>query len=150
MKKVITLFCLALLAGCSGLNFLNPTGASVCDGIVAGDSMICDVAKVNGTTPEASGNLLILVNAVAIGQGSYTADQALMVLGDIQAALNSPVISYLDLNNKIRESVKAYPGLFDIISLYASLTSPELIREADRQMLNDWLTARIKNLEASK
>lgn len=147
MRKKIGLsfmaFCLVvMLAGCS----LLPSGPSVCDD-KSSPSLLCDIADKSGIRLETVGNMIIIVNRVAILSGQYTNAHAATVLKNIRQAIENPV-SYIFFKAVVENNIGKYPGLFDMASSYISeFISPDIMHRKDRFILISWLDNRIIDLE---
>lgn len=141
MKYVLPLLLACLLfTGCAA------TGPSVCDGLTE-KSYLCEAADKSGAKLEDIGNVLIVANAVAIGQGVYTKEQALKVMVDIRSRLDFPV-SYLFIRSMVTDATSRYPGLFEVAAIYlAQFNSPRIMYGKDREILTSWLDQQIKLLQ---
>lgn len=145
MKKyfffVLTVFLLSTLCvtGCNK----KPT---VCDNIT-GESYLCKIAGKTGITIEDVGNSLIIFNAVAINQGMYTKDQAKSALTRLRTGLDEG-ITYTIFKKKFMKYAEDYPGLLDVLKIYVDEFEQNIpITRTDKEILNTWLTNRIKSLE---
>jgi hypothetical protein len=131
-----------LAPGCAGLKTLP----SVCDDLQT-PSKLCEVSKKYGVRIEDIGNGLIIANAVAIGQGVYTKDEALKVMKEIRAVLDNPV-SNAFFKAQVYLKVDTYPGLLEVASAYfselGSLT--QMMYAEDRRLLVGFLDQQIKIL----
>ena len=136
MKKLLLLtIAIALLA--TGCISLGPQ-TSICDDVKTG-SYLCQVADDNDTRIEDVGNLLIIANSVAIGQGAYTREEALVTLRHIRRQLDHPV-SYLFIRDAVISATSSYPGLFEVATLYMmQFDRPQLMFVRDRMILTRWL-----------
>lgn len=145
MKKYFLLSILAaalvmLLAGCAG------NRPSVCDGIQPGDSLLCQIAADHDIQLEDVGLALVAVNAVAIGEGLYTRDQAQEVINRLLLALDGS-ITYAVFRDRIMEYTEKYPGLLDVAQTYLDrFALSKQIRETDRDILRTFLQKRLKAL----
>jgi len=111
-------------------------------------SMLCQMAEEHQVRLEDIGNILIVANAVAIGEGLYTREQAIEVMMDLKYILENPV-SYLFFKGEVEKTLIKYPGLFEVAQIYMTeLTSPQIMYSTDREMLSNWLGDRIAGLEA--
>ncbi|MCK5602634.1 hypothetical protein KAR91_12210 [Candidatus Pacearchaeota archaeon] len=144
MKKLLALvFTLVLLTSCATANL-----PSVCDNIEEGQSYLCQVAEKRDVRLEDIGNVLIVANAVSIGEGWYSGQNAIDVMREIRSALDSPV-SYLYFKAKVEVTTKKYPGLLEVAEIYlGEFTSSKIMYTRDRQILIDWFDNRIERLEA--
>lgn len=116
---------------------------SVCDTLES-PSYLCDISKKYGVRLEDVGNGLIIANAVAIGQGLYTKEQALVVLMEIRVFLDNP-ISYAAFKAHVYEQMDAYPGLLEVATVYFSELGENtmIMFKADRDLLAGWLDKQI-------
>ena len=119
------------------------TGPSVCDTRENQKSYLCEAADKLGVRLEDAGNILMIANIIAIEEGSYTTDQALVVMKDLLALVEgSP--SYMYLTRKVWEKVDKHPGLFIVAESYLSaMTRPQIISKYDRDILTAWLKKQI-------
>lgn len=142
MRKFFALImALCLFVGCAGL-------PSVCDDITEG-SILCKISKEQGVRLEDVGNVLIIANAIAIGEGAYSIEQAIDVMKKIRALLDDP-ISYIGFKNGLKSTMTKYPGLIEIGSIYIDqFTGTRLMSNTDSEMLITFLDNRIKNMEAA-
>lgn len=143
MRNVIIFIILAILfASCSTFKH-KP---SVCDGNLE-PSLLCAIAVEHEAQLEEIGAILIVANAVAIGEGLYTRTDALKVLRKIQVIIDQP-ISYVYLLSVLNEAVDRYPGLFEVADLYLEqLDDPRIMSNFDRRILQIWIAKRIRGLE---
>jgi len=130
-----------MLSSCAGFQNLP----SVCDDIE--DSALCNIADKNNVRLEDIGNAFIIANAVAIGQGMYSKEQARIVLNEIQGALMNP-ITWVLFSDIVRNKIDKYPGLLEIAEGYFSVLVSDYtqIYDADRTILVEWLAKQIKIL----
>ena len=130
-----------LVSGCGIMS-----GPSVCDDTTEA-SILCDLSAKAGVRLENVGNMLIIVNAVAIGEGAYSTDDALGVLEGLRGFVDNPV-SYLSIKNEVVNVVSKYPGLFTLTGIYLQgFNSPAVLSEKDRRILTVWLDNRIRGLK---
>jgi hypothetical protein len=145
MKQVLLLFLIVSLSGCS---MLGPR-TSICDDLQE-PSRLCQVANKAGVRLEDIGNILIVTNAVAIGEGAYEAEDACRVLEDIRTALDVS-ITYLFVRNMVMDATSKYPGLFIVAGSYLDLFDlKEIITDKDKQILKGWLDKQIVILGCQK
>ena len=140
--KRLCIVTFALLLFCS---FGCASGPSVCDSLNPGDSVLCDAVSGSEYRLEDAGNALILANAVAIGEGWYTREEAIELCQDL-----IQILKLEDLINpdEIKEMLNEYPGLWDVLSSYVSTSVPEVnIYRTDRNIIISWLGDRIKSME---
>ena len=140
MKKLLLLACLIpFLFACGGI----PT---VCDKITE-PSIFCDLSKKANVRFEDVGNGLIIANAVAIGEGIYTKEQALKVMKELKLFMADPV-TYAAFKAEVYLKMDKYPGLLLVAELYlgqfSGLNQP--IYAADRTLIIGWLDQQIKIL----
>jgi len=138
-KFIIVLLMALVVAGC-GFNF-----PSVCDNMTE-PSLMCDIARKYNVRVEDIGNVLIVTNAIAIGEGQYTKEQAVGVFREIRSLLDNP-ITYMALRGGIYDRLERYPGLYEVSDIYlGEFTALVDVYPADRGMLISWLDERIVNL----
>lgn len=141
-KLLIQWLFLFFLVGCGHLANLP----SVCDHLE--QSRLCVISQKYDVRLEDVGNILIVANAVAIGQGLYTVDDAIKVMKELRSVLNDP-ISYALFKAKVDESIRAYPGLIEVASIYfaelGGITDNMYLD--DRNLLKGWLDKQILILE---
>lgn len=146
MKKslcIIWIVAALLLAGCG--TWLNSL-PSVCDDSIE-PSVLCSIAKDKGIRLENVGLAAIGLNAVLIGEGVYTREEAISVLQEIRQIFDGPV-SYLFARGKIYEAIAKYPGMEDITnSLMDGFTSTKIMYDKDREIMITWLDNRITSLK---
>lgn len=136
LKSVIFAAALSFLVGCTG-------GPSVCDKREEAESYLCETAEKAGIRLEDAGNILMIANAVAIGEGAYSRGDALKVLVDIRSLINSSP-SYSFITKAVRDKVDRYPGLFIVAEVYlSSMNQPQIISNFDRDILDSWLGRQI-------
>lgn len=141
---LLTLMAALVIAGLAGCSLA--TAPSVCDSITAGDSHLCAIAGKTGVRLEDIGNTLIVANAVAIGSGAYTQDQARLVLQGLRASLDSP-LSYLAMQDELRQVLSKYPGLFIVATIYLDQFGvDQVISPVDTGILKSWLDRQIATL----
>ena len=128
-----------------GCAYLTPM-PSVCD-TIEGPSLLCDLSEKYKVRLEDIGNGLIIANAVAIGQGLYTRDQAVEVMKEIRAILDNPV-SYAFFKAGVDEKVALYPGLLEIATVYFSELGglTQIMYRTDRDILIGFLDKQIEIL----
>lgn len=145
-KKIIMWFlALAIMFGSAGCGLFMDL-PSVCDDKKE-PSVLCDIAAKAGVRLEDAGNLLIIVNAIAIHEGTYTIEQAITVLKGLRNTITGNV-TYLIIRGKVEQAIINYPGLFAVTEIYINgFNSEQVILDKDRRMLIAWLDARIKSLE---
>ena len=133
-----------------GLTGCGQTKApSVCDSIPAGSSHLCIIAAKTGMRLEDIGNTLIVANAVAIGSGAYSQEQARQVLLGLRATLNGPV-SYLAMQSEVRQALTKYPGLFIVATVVLDqMGVDQVIGPVDSGILKTWLDRQIDTLPAT-
>lgn len=141
-RLLIVLFCSGLLTACTSFG----KKPSICETNTA-PSFLCAVAAEHGVTLEEVGAVLIAANSVAIGEGAYSAEDAVEVLTDLQDLLKNPV-SYLFFRSRVKKAVDKYPALFTIADQYLNaVASPRIMHNFDRAILRSWLNARIRELK---
>ena len=142
MKRYILIALVFILSGCISMGNLP----SVCD--TATDSLLCDISVKNNVRLEDIGNVLIVTNAIAIGEGVYSQESALIAMKEIRGLLDGPV-SYTAFRSGVFTIVDKYPGVLEVASIYFSqLTgNTQTMYPADREILISWLDSRIKTLE---
>jgi len=141
MKKLFAsvLVCFMLI-GCAGKM------PSVCDNLI--DSKLCEISGKMNMRLEDVGNALIITNAIAIGEGLYTKEDALEVLHFLNDSVNEGGISYALFVELVGDAVAKYPGLFEVFQAYFNaLVSAQIISPTDQQILSGWLSRQITNLE---
>ena len=128
--------------GCAGIG----TRPSICDTLTE-PSLLCDLSAKYNVRLEDIGNGLIIANAVAIGQGFYTRDQAVEVMKEIRAILDNPV-SYAFFKVGVYEKVDLYPGLLEVASVYFSELGglTQIMYRTDRDILIGFMDKQIKTL----
>ena len=132
-----------LLASCGTAGNLPST----CDNIAPGESILCDMAKERGIRIEDVGNAFIVINAIAIGEGVYTREEALFVCKTLRAILDDP-ITYIQFHEALTSRINRYPGLLEVATSYLALFNMDIdIYPRDRTLLVSWLDDRIKRLE---
>jgi len=139
MKRLIfvLIMCFALIS-CTAFQNLP----SVCDDIK--DSALCNIADKAGVRLEDIGNAFIVANAISIGQGYYTKDQARIVLSELQDALMNP-ITWVLFSDMVKEKISQYPGLLEIAEGYFAVLVSDYtqIYDTDRTILVEWLSKQI-------
>ncbi|MCG8643228.1 MAG: hypothetical protein MI862_26115 [Desulfobacterales bacterium] len=139
--SVMFLAVTALVAACISTGN-RPT---VCNQIEE-PSILCQVATEHGVRLEDVGNGLILVNALAISEGVYTRADARQVLSRLLDALDGS-ITYAVFKSRIQQATESFPGLLDVAKSYLDEFSlSNQMYDADREILQTWLTNRIKSL----
>jgi len=130
-----------ILSSCAGFKNLP----SVCDDLEG--SALCDTADNAGVRLEDIGNAFIIANAISIGQGIYTKEQARVVLNELQDALMNP-ITWVLFSDIVKGKIEQYPGLLEIAEGYFTVLvdSYAQIYDADRTILVGWLGKQIKIL----
>jgi len=115
---------------------------SVCDDI--DDSVLCHIADNAGVRLEDIGNGFIIANAISIGQGYYTKEQARNVLSELQDALMNP-ITWALFSDIVKDKIDKYPGLLEIAEGYFEVLVQDYtqIYDADRTILVEWLSKQI-------
>lgn len=150
MKKNLVLLAILLTASADlyGCGMMSEA-PSVCDSIAAGDSHLCTIAAKTGMRLEDIGSTLIVANAVAIGSGAYTQDQARQVLVGLRAGLDNP-ISYLAMQGAVRQALDKYPGLFIVATAFLNqFNVDQVIGPVDSGILKSWLDRQIATLPAT-
>ena len=127
-----------MLSSCAGFQNLP----SVCDDI--DNSVLCKLSEEAGVRLEDIGNGFIIANAVAIGQGFYTRDDAAKVLKEIKAVLENPV-SWAMFASEVFLHIDKYPGLIEIAEGYFHIlvNDVNLIQLKDIEILDGWLAKQI-------
>lgn len=122
---------------------------SVCETNTA-PSYLCEVAEKYGTTLENIGAVLIVSNALALGGGAYSPEDALKVLREIRAILDNPV-SYLFFGAQVKKRLFKNPAMFTVSETYISqFNSPQIMRPFDQAILRSWIDKQIRNMEELK
>ncbi len=147
MKRCYALLLMLLLVFMVGA---CATGPSVCDNRGGERSYLCEAADSLDVRLEDAGNILMVANAVAIQEGSYTREQAVKVMKDLLSLVErSP--SYMYLAKIVWSKVDDYPGLFIVAESYLSaMTRPQIISNYDRDILTVWLQRQIVILGGSR
>ena len=153
MRKIFALAFAALLmistvafTGCAGWQNMPST----CDKYTEGESVLCGLADKIGVRLEDIGNVLIVANTVAIGEGVYTKEQANEVFTGIINLLGGPsdraFITYDQFRQGILDIAGKYPGLVMVASSYLDmfLGQQQIITPVDKEMLVKWFEARIQ------
>lgn len=137
-KTILSLAILLALTACA-------TGPSICDDTE--DSYLCQIAEQNNVQLEDIGNVLIVANTVAIGNGRYTQAQAVEVLKEFRSRLEHP-ISYSFFRDTVRDRIESYPGLIEVADIYLSefVGMYRIMYSADRTILIGWLDQQIERL----
>jgi len=145
MKKLILVaYCLILVA-CVTIS----KKPSVCI-TVDQPSYLCEVAEKHDIKLEDIGVILVIANAVAIGEGAYDVDDAINVLDNLIEAVQNPV-SYLFIKSEIKKHTMKYPGLFIVAEVYLDeFSNPQIMTRFDQDILLSWFQARRRGLEALK
>ena len=129
------------LIGCAGQL------PSVCDQITE-PCRLCDLSRKYNVRLEDIGAGLIIANAVAIGEGLYTKQEALEVVQALRSILDNPV-SYVYFRDEVYRYVNAYPGLLEVATAYfndiGSLT--QVMYAKDRAILSEFLDQQIQGLK---
>jgi len=115
---IISAFVVAIIMALLFIALSCQTPTSLC---VGKDSVLCNIEKSTGVSINDIKNGLIVANAVAIGRGLYTAEEAKTVLLNIKSMKNS--MTYLSFRTLLVSTFKDYPGLFYVASQYLSLPS---------------------------
>jgi hypothetical protein len=137
---VVGSFFVMMLSNCSTLGIPKPP--SVCDNMEQGQSVLCDTANNNDIHLETVGNLVMVLNVDAIKNDRYSAEQAISVLGDIRAAINSDITA-MGLKSIIIDYIDEYPELILLTPYFGYLDSPEILKAKDIEMLNAWIDQQI-------
>lgn len=141
-KLFLVVFAMSTIGGCGAL----ATMPSVCDSVDPGESVLCDLAKDNKIRIEDVGNAFIFVNAIAIGEGVYTKEEAVEVCQALLDVLDTP-ITYIALRTELLDQVQKYPGLLEVAQSYMAIFNvDEDIYRKDRDLLIKWLNERIGSL----
>lgn len=136
------LFVVGLYAGCSHFSDLP----SVCDTIPSEESVLCDMAKERDIRVEDIGTVFIVANAVAIGEGLYTKEQAIEICRELRDLFDDP-ITYVTFKASVMDKVDKYPGLLDVALSYLGVFNFDVdIYPIDRQLIVDWLDEQILRL----
>ena len=144
MRKKIGLLLVIVALLVSGCGLMS--GPSVCDDTTEA-SVLCDLSLKAGVRLENVGNMLIIVNAIAIGEGAYSKQDALHALEGLREFIDSSV-SYVLVKSKALEIVDKYPGLFTLTELYLQgFDSTSLLSAKDQRILTTWLDNRIRSLK---
>jgi len=134
---------LCLIFGCAHL----PGAPSVCDDI-KGRSLLCQMSEQSGVALEDIGNAFVIANAVAIGEGLYTKDQALDVMQEFLRFLEAPV-SYVFVRNTVKQYTDKYPGLLVVSQMYVDrFISGRIMYKDDQEILKAWLAKQVKTLSS--
>lgn len=141
-KLLIAVLICVLLTSCSALQ----TKPGICETNTE-PSFLCAVAAEHGVKLEDVGVVLIVANAVAIGEGAYSAEDAIEVLTELRDVLKNPV-SYLFFRYRVKKALYKYPALFTVADVYLdAVASPQIMHPFDRALLKSWLNARIRDLK---
>lgn len=144
MKKLFVAFSLCLLL-MSCVSTTQGTKPNICETNTA-PSFLCEVAEAHGVTLEEVGVILIVANAVAIGEGAYSVEDAIEVLTKLRDVLENPV-SYMFFRYRIEKALHNYPALFTVAEVYLdAIASPQIMHRFDRALLKSWLNQRIRDL----
>jgi len=131
MKKLILLIIAAfVLTGCATLGKLP----SVCDNLQE-PSYLCKISGDSIRLEDVS-NMLLIVNAVSIGEGLYTKEQAISILEHLKQVLDNPV-SYAFFASDVLGKVEKYPGLLEVAKIYFDqlATNTQVMFAADRRFI---------------
>lgn len=147
MKKTF----IAVIGICLLLSACITTMPSKCDTLTE-PSLLCQIAQDKGVRLEDVGNILIVANAVAIGEGLYSRKDAARVLKELEVILEDP-ISYIVFHKAITSRLNKYPGLFEVAMIYldamiSTSARGQFMYKADQAMLQAWIHDRITGLEA--
>ena len=137
---VVGSFFVMMLSNCSTLGIQKPP--SICDNMPAGESVLCDTANNNDIHLETVGNLVMVLNVDAIKNGVYSAGQAISVLGDIRAAINSGITA-MGLKSIVIDYIDEYPELILLTPYFGYIDSPKILKSKDIEMLNSWIDQQI-------
>jgi len=141
MKK-LTVFLVVVMLSLSACAGKMP---SVCDQLI--DSRLCEISGKMNMRIEDVGNALIITNAIAIGEGLYTKEDALKVLNTLNDTVVEGGISYELFVTLVGDSIAKYPGLFEVFQAYFNaLVSTQVISPTDQQILSGWLERQISAL----
>lgn len=107
------------LYGCGAVNTAS-TEQSVC--ALEGESIICD--KIPNV--EFTGKVLLAANFAAIKKSAYTKEQALKVIGELEAVVTNGNISYNDLAMLIIERVASKNGINEDLDAIIFILDPNI------------------------
>ncbi len=145
MKKILFVLFFIIMMMITGCGTL-PTTTDVCS-TTTEPSFLCEMASKNDVKLEQIGMTLVLVNAVAIGEGAYSREDAVKVLKSIRDNIEYPV-SYMFFRDEIKWRLEKYPGLFIAAEIYLNqMDSTKIMYPFDRAILQSWLDTQIRSLE---
>jgi len=145
MKKSIILVLCLTLAACVTIS-KKPSICTTTDQ----PSYLCEVAEKHDMKLEDIGIILVIANAVAIGEGTYSVDDAIKVLDNLIEAVENP-ISYIFVKSEIKKYTMKYPGLFVVAEVYLDeFSNPQIMTKFDRAVLLSWFKARRRGLVVLK
>lgn len=120
---------------------------SVCDKSPE-DSFLCPAANTAGIRLEDLGNALIIANAIAIGQGLYSREQALEGYKDAKVMISDESLTYSLFAKNLLIIDRQYPGLMDVLWSYFQVFVDQdvVMTSFDRALLVSWIDDRILSL----
>lgn len=135
MVVAISMVMVFLLVGCGSIQTQE---SSVCNGVSVEESLICQKIP----NPEMVSSTLLAANYGAIKSGTYSKEQALKVVGELQNIVDSGGISYMYLITRAAELIDANEAAAVILILSPNvnlLQSPLQITPFDQQLLTTHL-----------
>jgi len=108
--------------GCSFIDSLSNSDVCI-DDQQLGPSRLCDICMMleektgKHVKLESVGYIMKVTNSVMIGQGAYSADDALREIERIEGQINKG-ITYSLLGEELEDLGDQYPGLFEVADLF--------------------------------
>jgi hypothetical protein len=134
----------AVLIGCAGLHIMEPA-PSVCDGLMAENSVLCSVAVGNGLNLETVGDFIMVGYLRLIHEGVLTKEGVASFFNDVRYVLDYD-ISAADLKTWVFGYVDEYPELMLGLRYIGYLDTPEMLTSADKEMLKGWIDNQLEML----
>jgi hypothetical protein len=131
-------------SGCASIGIMEPA-PSVCDGLMAENSVLCGVAVRNGLNLETVGDFIMVGYLRLIHEGVLTKEGVASFFGDVRYALGYE-ISAADLKALVLEQADEYPELMLGLRYIGYLDTPEMLTSADKDMLVGWIDDQLKML----
>lgn len=155
VSKVFIVFAVAVfvLTGCAGMTATGslPKPVSVCDGLAAGDSLLCKLANENGIHLETVGNIFMFANVAAIESNAYATTDAVKFMQTAKVLLATKIKTGADLfayvNALVKNTRLVAAGLIVISPYLPYINTPDPLMDKDREMLNSWLDQQISLLQ---
>jgi hypothetical protein len=132
------------LIGCAGLHIMEPA-PSVCDGLMAENSVLCSVAVDNGLNLETVGDFIMVGYLRLIHEGVLTKEGVTSFFNDVRYVLDYD-ISAADLKTWVFGYVDEYPELMLGLRYIGYLDTPEMLTSADKEMLKGWIDDQLRVL----